>query len=523
MIQGSPESAVSSYDTIIIGAGHNGLVCAAYLAAAGQRVLVLEASSSAGGLAQTREFHPGFRASVAHTISQFSPAIAADLKLASHGYAPAAKALDTVGLNPEGEHVFITRDSVRGVSEQDSRSYSAYRKAMETFADALAPFWMKTMPGIGNNSAGELMTFGQLGLKLRMLGKNDMLEFLRVATLPTRDLMDEYFEDKRLQAALSWDGLIGAKLAPRSPNSAVFNMLYRMLGEHKGMHALPAGGVASLMNALVAAATAAGAELRFDAPVSRISIDESEEGLRARGVELASGERLSARRVVSSADPQRTFLGLVGARHLEIGFTNRIRRLRCEGYVAKLHLALSGLPEIPGLDRPDGRMIIASEPDALEFAFDDAKYGDHSDNPVLEFLIPSLHDASLAPEGQHVLSAHVMYVPANRNGGWTEAARSALTERVLTVLEQHAPGLRELVLYAELLTPQDLEQQHRVTGGHWHHTEFAVDQMLMMRPTYEAAQYSTPIPGLYLCGAGCHPGGGLMGGPGHNAAKEILK
>jgi phytoene dehydrogenase-like protein len=514
---------LSSFDTIIIGAGHNGLVCASYLAAAGQRVLVLEASSSAGGLASTREFHPGFRSSVAHTISQFSPAIATELKLESHGYSPAEDALDTVGLSPDGDHVVITCDSVRGVGDHDARSYRDYRKSMETFAEALAPFWTKTMPGIGNNSAGELLTFGQLGLRLRRLGKDDMLEFLRVATLPTRDLMDEYFDNKRLQAALSWDGLVGAKLAPRSPNSAVFTLLYRMIGEHKGMHALPSGGIASLVDALAAAASAAGAELRFDAPVDSITIDESDDGLRARGVQLANGERLSARRVVSSADPQRTFLKLVGARYLEIGFTNRIRRLRCEGYVAKLHLALSGLPEIAGLDRPDGRMIIAPEPDALEFAFDDAKYGEYSANPVVEFLIPSLHDTALAPEGQHVLSAQVMYVPAILKGGWSEDAKTALTGRVLDTLEQYAPGLRDLVLHAELLTPADLEQQYRVTGGHWHHTEFAVDQMLMMRPTYEAAQYSTPIPGLFLCGAGCHPGGGLMGGPGHNAAKEILK
>ena len=514
---------MSSYDTIIIGAGHNGLVCAAYLAAAGQRVLVLEASSSAGGLAETREFHPGFRVSVAHTISQFSPRIADELKLASHGYTPAARALDTIALDPDGRHIAISRDAVHGAGDEDARRYRDYRRAMETFAEALAPFWMKTMPRIGNNSAGELLTFGQLGVRLRRLGRDDMLEFLRVATLPTRDLMDEYFEDRRLQAALSWDGLIGAKLAPRSPNSAVFTLLYRMLGEHRGMHSLPQGGVQGLVSALAAAAAAAGAELRFDAPVSRITIEESEDGLRARGVALANGERLTARRVVSSADPQRTFLDLVGARYLEIEFTNRIRRLRCEGYVAKLHLALNGLPDIPGLDRPDGRMIIAPEPDALEFAFDDAKYGGYSASPVMEFLLPSLHDASLAPEGQHVLSAHVMYVPAKLKGGGTDDGRAALTERVLATLERHVPGLRELVLHAELLTPADLADRHNVTGGHWHHTEFAVDQMLMMRPTYEAAQYGTPIPGLYLCGAGCHPGGGLMGGPGHNAAKEILK
>jgi phytoene dehydrogenase-like protein len=350
-----------------------------------------------------------------------------------------------------------------------------------------------------------------------------MLEFLRVATLPMRDLMDEYFDNKLLQAALSWDGLAGSRMAPRSPNQAVFTLLYRMLGEHQGLHAIPATGIEGLVEALRAAATAAGAEIRCGAPVARVAIEGDENGLRATGVELAGGELIGAERVISSADPKRTFLDLVGARNLEIEFANRINRLRCEGYVAKLHLALKDLPVFPGLDRPDGRMIIAPELDAIEFAFDDAKYGQCSQNPVMELVIPTLHQSSLAPAGQHVLSVQVMYVPADLRGGWTEGARSALIARVIDELERYAPGLGDLVLHAELLTPADLEQSHHVTGGHWHHTEFAVDQMLMMRPTYEAAQYRTPIPGLYLCGAGCHPGGGLMGGPGHNAAHEILK
>jgi phytoene dehydrogenase-like protein len=382
---------------------------------------------------------------------------------------------------------------------------------------------MKTMPRIGSKGLGELMTFGQLGLRLRMMGRDDMLEFLRVATLPMRDLMDEHFDNKHLQAALSWDGIVGSKLAPRSPNSSVFTLLYRMLGVHNGAHTIPEAGIAGLIDALHKAATTAGAEVRCNAAVARVCIEGSEDGLRATGVELADGGTVTAARVVSSADPQRTFLQLVGARHLEIEFANRIQRLRCEGYVAKLHLALRELPTFTGLDHPDGRMIIAPEPDALEFAFDDAKYGNASENPVMEVVIPSLKNPSLAPSGQHVLSASVMYVPAKLKGGWTDDARSALTDRVLGVLEQYAPGLRELVIHAEMLTPQDLESLHHVTGGHWHHTEFSVDQLLMMRPTYEAAQYSTPIPGLYLCGAGCHPGGGLMGGPGYNAAHEILK
>ncbi|MEP6389508.1 MAG: NAD(P)/FAD-dependent oxidoreductase [Halioglobus sp.] len=514
---------MNSYDTIVIGAGHNGLICAAYLARQGQRVLVLEASAAPGGLASTREFYPGFKASVAHTVSHFSPRIIKDLDLQSHGYHRAVAPMPTIGLNLDGEHIVIAEDGVSGVSDDDASSYLEYRAAMQKFARALEPFWMKTMPRIGNNTPGELLTFGQLGLRLRRLGKEDMLEFLRVATLPMRDLMDEYFDNKHLQAALSWDGLVGSKLAPRSPNSAVFALLYRMLGDHDGGHAIPDTGIEGLVNALVSAANAAGAKVRLNAPVANVSISQSESGLRAVGVELADGEKVTAARVVSSADPQRTFLQLVGAKFLEIEFANRIQRLRCEGYVAKLHLALSDAPSFTGLDRADGRMIIASEPDALEFAFDDAKYGNASVAPVMELVIPSFQSSSMAPNGQHVLSANVMYVPASPKGGWTETARAALLARLLETLERHAPGIGELVLHAELLTPKDLESLHYVTGGHWHHTEFAVDQLLMMRPTYEAAQYETPIPGLYLCGAGSHPGGGLMGGAGFNAAREILK
>ncbi len=252
-------------------------------------------------------------------------------------------------------------------------------------------------------------------------------------------------------------------------------------------------------------------------------IDGSADGLIAKGIQLADGEKIEADHIISATDPQRTFIDMVGVEHLDIGFTNRIRRLRCDGYVAKLHLALNELPEFDGLQQADGRMIIAPDMDAIEFAFDDAKYGELPTNPVMEVVIPSVHDASLAPAGQHLLSAHVMYVPYRLKGGWTDAARDLICERAIDTIAQYAPRIREQIVHREFLTPQDLEQDYRVTGGHWHHTEFAMDQMLMMRPTYEAAQYSTPIPGLFLCGAGCHPAGGLMGAAGHNAAREILR
>ncbi|MFB3078061.1 MAG: phytoene desaturase family protein, partial [Lysobacterales bacterium] len=266
----------------------------------------------------------------------------------------------------------------------------------------------------------------------------------------------------------------------------------------------------------------AGVEVRTGARAGRIQILANDNGLRARGVELADGECIDAGLVVSATDPQRTFLELVGVENLEIEFTNRIQRLRCDGFVAKLHLALNGLPNFNGLAQPDGRMIIAPNMDAIEFAFDDSKYGEYSQQPVMEIVVPSLHHSSLAPEGQHVLSAHIMYVPYKLKGGWTEEARARLCERAVDIIAQYAPGLKQQILHSELLTPADLERDHNVTGGHWHHTELSIDQMLMMRPTYGAAQYSTPIPGLFLCGAGSHPGGGLMGGPGHNAAREIL-
>ena len=515
--------ALDRYDSIIIGAGHNGLICAAYLAKRGQRVLVLEAADATGGLAASREFHPGFKASVAHAVSHFSPKVIKDLDLEAHGLHSAPGPLTTVGLSPSGEHVTLHSETVTGVSASDASAYRAYLGQLQRFAEALEPFWLQTMPRIGNNSLGESLTFAKIGLRLRLLGKADMREFLRVAALPMRDLMDENFDSALLKATLSWDGLIGSKLAPRSPNHAVLALLYRMAGRHGAVPANSGTTVASLVESLQSAATSAGAEIRTNAPVARILIGADESGLLANGVELAGGEVLETERVISATDPQRTFFDLVGVENLEIEFCNRIRRLRCEGYVAKLHLALSELPNFSGLETPDGRIIIATDMDAIEFAFDDAKYGEYSQRPVMEVLIPSLRDPSMAPAGQHVLSAQVMYVPASLKGGWTDSARDALTESVIATLERYAPGLRELVLHAEMLTPHDLEQSHRVTGGHWHHTEFAMDQMLMMRPTYEAAQYRTPIPGLYLCGAGSHPGGGLMGGPGHNAAHEILK
>lgn len=510
-----PGQTLDRYDSIIIGAGHNGLVCAAYLARAGQRVLVLEAADVPGGLGSTHEFHPGFSASPAHVAGHFPAGIAKDLDLASHGAEPLAAAARMVGLDANGRHVVVEPGAVSGVDAADAAAWHEYAGMMQRLAAALEPFWAKTIPRIGRNDIGEIMTFAHLGLSLRRLGKAEMREFMRVASLPARDLMDERFANDLLKAVLCWDGLIGSKMAPRSPNGAVLMLLFR--------HGRQAYQPSRLVAALHAAATSAGAEVRTGSRVSRVLIDAGPDGLEATGVELADGARIAAQNVLSSADPRSTFLGLVGVQHLDIGFTNRIRRLRSDGLVAKLHLALREAPRFSGLDTPSGRLLIAPEMDAIEFAFDDAKYGRCSENPVLEVTVPSLEDPTLAPGGRHVLSAHVMFVPYRLEGGWTEALQAAIAERAIDTLERYAPGLREQIVAREFLTPLDIEARFGVTGGHWHHCDFAMDQMLMMRPTHEAAQYRTPIPGLWLCGAGCHPAGDLTGLAGHNAAREVLR
>jgi len=510
---GAPPMAAADYDAVVIGAGHNGLVCAACLAQSGQRVLVLESSPVVGGLAAAREFHPGFRAPVAHTVNHFSSRVARELDLARHGFRCPASPPAVTGFGDNGAPVSLSGDALRGVAERDRDAWREYSRLMRRFAAKLGPFWGKTMPRLGDNRAAGLATFAHLGLNLRLLGKRDMGELLRLVALPARDLMDEFFTDDALKVILSWDGLVGAKLAPRSPNSSVLTMLYRMSGEPGGP---------GLVEALRAAAGAAGVEIRTGSPVAAIEVDADAGGQRARGVRLASGEAIAAPAVVSCADPATTFFDLLGAGHLEIGFANRIRRLRNKGYVGKLHLALSELPRFPGLERPDGRIILAPALDAIELAYDDAKHGHGSQTPVMEIVIPSLADPSLAPPGRHVLSAHVMYVPYDVRDGDNEALRRTMTERAMDVIEKYAPGIREITLHREFLTPLDIEQAFGLRGGHWHHVEVAADQLLMMRPTYEAAQYRTPVPGLYLCGAGAHPGGDLTGYPGHNAAREIF-
>lgn len=511
------------HDVIVVGAGHNGLVCGAYLARSGRKVLILEASQSPGGFAAFRTFHPGYRVAIAHTVGHFSRTVAVELDLARHGYAEQQPALSTLALGSGGQALVVERGAIGGAGDENRAACESYFGTMQKFADALRPFWHRAMPRLQPGDLGSGLELARIAWRLRRLGRDDMREFLRVVSLPMRDLLDERFSGDLLKAALSWDGIIGSNMAPRSPNNAVLGLLYRMSEGVPRMHTTLVSGTTGLIGALCGAATASGAEIRCNASVKSVLVEGGRDGLAARGVELANGETLSADIVVSAVDPKATFLRLVGQRNLEIGFSGRIRRIRSQGLVGKLHLALRDLPTIGGLARPDGRLILAESMDAIEWAHDDAKYGRCPDHPVLEVVLPSLRDPALAPRGHHVLSAHVLYVPYRLRGGWTGEARDCMRERSIDAIARHAPGIRASIVHAEFLTPADLEQRTGASGGHWHHGEFALDQLLMMRPTYGAAQYATPLANLYLCGAGTHPAGDLTGIPGHNAARRILQ
>lgn len=512
-----------SYDSILVGGGHNGLVCAAYLARAGRKVLVLEAAEQLGGGAVTRELAPGYKVSAcAHILHLLHPKVMSDLKLKSHGLKLSSRSLPTVALGAEGQHLTLDGGKARGaLSDADRAALADWRKRMLRFAKHLQPMLATIPPRLGSGDTRDLRTLARLGWAIRSLGRDDMREFLRIGGMNVADLLEDTFESDLLRGAYAFDAVLGTHLGPRSPGS-VLTLLYRLAGRGGGAPGaltLPEGGMGAVTDALATAARKAGAEIRTGSPVRRILVEDD----RAAGVELEDGEHIAARSVVSNADPRRTFMDLLGPEHLDTGFVTRVRNIRMRGNAAKLNLALDGLPEFTGLDAEalGGRLIIAPDVDYVERAFNPAKYGEYSPEPVLEITIPSLHDKTLAPEGKHVLSAVLQYAPYDLKAGW-EGAREAFMKTVLEVLERYAPGLGGRIVESELLTPFDLEQQFRMTGGHWHHGELALDQMLMLRPVPGAAQYAAPLSGLYLCGAGSHPGGGVMGAAGRNAASQVI-
>lgn len=512
---------ISRPDVIVIGAGHNGLVCAAYLADAGLSVTVLEASSSAGGMAAPRTLGEAYHfPGLAHFSSPVTTAIARDLKLSRYGYEP-GDAVDTLSLSSDGQHVTIGSDGISGaaVPGTDVAAWPGFIARYRQFAKSVSPLFENKPPRLKHMGVGDMATLARLGWNIRLgLGRGTMYEFLRVAAANIYDVLNEVFEDDCLKGAIAADAVLGNAMGPRTPGS-VITWLQRLHAEQSGSPTVQAGGAAQLSHALSQSAENAGANIRLNTRVARILVQDN----RAFGVETADGEIIKSKAIVSNADAKSTFLNMIGAPQLDTMFANRVTQIRGDGVVAKLNIALRGLPEFRGVDDAAlrNRLLIAPSMRYVEHAFNHSKYAECSDEPVLEVTIPSLHNAGLAPDGHHVMSINVAFVPREVEGGWS-VEKSTYAYRVIAKLGEYAPQLKSLIVDHEFLTPADIEQETGITGGHWHHGDLAIHQSFMMRPVHGAAQYDTPVAQLFLCGAGCHPGGGLTGLPGRNAARRVL-
>lgn len=517
------------HHAIIIGSGHNGLVTARTLARAGRRPLVLEARDTVGGCLANETIAPGFQAPLTNALGPLRGSVIRDMGLARRVtfITPDPR---LVTLHPDGRALAFSTDvsrtveAIRPFSAKDAEAYPEFCAALQRLGGFLAHLLEVTPPDIDIPSRSDVWELLKTGKRFRALGRRDGFRLLRWGPMAVADLVAEFFETDLLQAALAARGIFGTAQGPWSAGSGAVLLLNAAVDPLPGGSSVTVkGGPAALAAAMAEAAREAGAEIRMAAPVARILVDEG----RVHGVALADGSEIHAPMVISCADPRNTFLSLVDPVDLDPGFLMKVRNYRAAGTVAKVHLALNGLPVFKGIANPadlHGRIQIGPEIDYLERAFDASKYGEIPEDPYLDITIPSLADPSLAPPGSHVLSAHVQFVPYRLAGGTSwESRRESLASVVVQKLEQYAPGIGALVEASHVLTPVDLERTYGLSGGHIYHGEPALHQLFTMRPILGWARYRTPIDGLFLCGSGTHPGGGITGGSGENAAREILR
>ncbi len=521
-----------SYDALIIGGGHNGLVCAAYLAKAGKKVLVLERRHVLGGAAVTEELYPGFKFSVAsYVVSLFRPGIIRDLDLPAHGLEliPLETAFSP-RLGDRGLCRWVdaerTRREIARFSVKDSEVYPEFGLAMTKMARFAKGVIDSPAPDPASLKPSELLDLWRFTDELRHADPESLYTHLKLFTMSAVDFLDQWFESDVLKAPMSVSGIIGTYLGVRSPGTA-YVLLHHYMGEIDGAFrswGYSKGGTGGLSLACARAAEAHGAEIRAEAPVARVLVENG----RARGVVLDNGDELRARTVISSCDPNLTFLKLVGEEHLEAEFATAIKRYKLRGSSGKVNLAVDRLPEFPGREGSAhlrGDIAIAPGIDYLERAYDDAKYGAFSRRPYLNVVIPSVIDPSVAPPGKHVISIFVQYAPYHLKEGaerWPEQ-RDAFGDTVVETLAEYCPGLEESILYRQVLTPWDLEQQFGLTEGNIFQGELSLEQLLFQRPTAGWARYKTPVRSLWMCGSGTHPGGGIMGASGQLAAAALLE
>jgi len=523
------------HDIIIIGGGHNGLVAAFYLAKAGLKPLVLERRSTVGGACVTEELHPGFRCStLASSTGPLLRQVMKDLKLERYGLEFIMPPVRVTALRSDDSPIFIYEDEkstaagLASISRADSDKYSEFVSTFARIGRAIRPLLALTPPNIDAPSKSELWNLGKLGWAVRGLGKKDEYRLLRYAPMAVADLAAEWFETEALRAMIAARGIFGANAGPWSAGTSAAVLLQAAIdGSAIGSSVFVKGGMGALTQALARAVTDAGGEIRTDSEVTSIRVTDD----RVSSVVLSSGVELPAWTAISSADPGVTFLDLLAYGVLDPSFRNRIQNYRAVGTVAKVHLALADLPKFTGIKCADGncaeklsgRIHVGPDIDYLERAFDAAKYGDFSPRPYMDITVPTLTDPSLAPKGAHVMSIHAQFAPYHlKNGDW-DSRREELGDTIVEALSEYVPNLKELIVARKVLTPLDLERTFGLTGGQIHHGEMSIDQLFAFRPVIGCAQYSTPIKGLYLCGSGTHPGGGVTGAPGMNASREIIR
>jgi phytoene dehydrogenase-like protein len=518
------------YDAVIIGGGHNGLVSAAYLARAGKQVLVLERRHVLGGAAVSEELHPGFTYSVAsYVVSLLRPEIIRELELPRFG-------LEIIPMDcsftpePDGPGLARwadaerTRREIGRLSKRDAEVYPEFGRRMLELARFVKPILAMTPPDPVSLAPKDLFSLARLGARLLALGEDAVHTKARLMTMSATDFLDQWFESDLLKATMSVSGIIGTYMGVRSPGTA-YVLLHHYMGEIDGAFrswGFARGGTGSVSAAIAGAARSHGAEIRVSAPIRKVLI----QGGTACGVALENGDEVAARAVVSSVDPHRTFLSMVGDEHLDPEFARQVRRYKLRGSSGKVNLALDGLPRFTGRPEPGahlaGDIAIAPGIAYLERAYDEAKYGDYSRRPFINIVIPSLSDPTVAPPGKHVMSCFVQYAPYRLREGTWDGKRDAFGDTVIDTIAEYAPNIRDLILHRQVLTPLDLERELGLTEGNIFHGELSAEQLFFLRPVPGWARYRTPIRNLYMCGSGTHPGGGVMGAPGANAAREIL-
>ncbi|CAN5271742.1 NAD(P)/FAD-dependent oxidoreductase [soil metagenome] len=517
-------------DVIVIGGGHNGLVCAAYLARAGKRVLVLERRALVGGAAVTEEVFPGFKYSVfSYVVSLLRPEIIRDLELPRHGL-QILPLESTVTPLPDGDYLATwgdpdrTRRELYRHSPRDAEALGEFGRMMNHMAMAVRPILGMTPPDPASIHPADLLSLARLGNHLRGLGERKFHDLFKLMTMSAADFLDEWFECEALKATKSASGIIGTFLGPRSPGTA-YVLLHHYMGEIDGAFrawGFPKGGTGALSEAIASAARAFGAEIRTGAAVERVIVRNG----RAQGVALEGGEEIRAPVVVSGLDPRRTFLELLEPEHVPEDLLQAIRRFRFRGSSGKVNLALDRAPDftcLPG-NGPHlkGAISISPSIEYLERAYDEAKYGEFSSRPYLDIIIPSMIDPGMAPPGKHVMSIFVQYAPYHLNGGWTDERREAFGDAVIDTLAEHAPTIKSAILDRQVITPADIERITGLSEGNIFQGELSLSQLFFLRPAPAWADYRTPVRGFYQCGAGTHPGGGVMGASGRLAARTIL-